>query len=269
MKISVLLSLYTKESPAFLESCLESLFHQTYFPDEVVIVYDGPVRQELQDCVDIWSSKLPIKVVKLPNNVGLGKALNHGLEFCSHDIVFRMDTDDICHETRVEKQLSYLQNNPSIGLISSTVGEFRDSIDEVHAFRKLPLTHSEIVRFAKKRNPFNHMAVAFRKDLVIAAGGYRSEYLYEDYALWVRMLQNGVNTANLPETLVFARTGNGMLTRRSGFKYAKSEFAAQVGFYKSGYLSCYELFRNLSVRLPLRLAPVSLLSFIYSNILRK
>lgn len=269
MKISVLLSLYKKESPVFLDLCLASLFYQTYFPDEVVIVYDGPITHELNDCVNNWSEKLPIKIVRLPNNVGLGEALNNGLKFCTHNIVFRMDTDDICHKDRFITQLSYFENNPEVGLLSSSVGEFKETIDDVYAYRKLPLTHGQILQFAKKRNPFNHMAVAFKKDLVLAAGGYQREYLYEDYALWVRMIQNGVITANLPETLVYARAGNGMAARRSGLKYAKSEFAAQVNFYRTGYLSFFELIRNLSIRIPLRLIPVSFLSLLYSTVLRK
>jgi len=269
MKISVLLSLYIKESPDFLHSCLASLYNQSKFPDEVVIVFDGPVTTKLNDCVVKWSEKLPIKIVRIQDNVGLGEALNIGLKSCSHNIVFRMDTDDICHKERFMKQTSYFEKNPEVGLLSSSVGEFRESVDDVYAYRKLPLTHSKILQFAKKRNPFNHMAVAFKKDLVISAGGYQREYLYEDYALWIRMIQNGVTTANLPETLVYARAGNGMAARRSGLKYAKSEFSAQVKFYKTGYLSFSELMRNLSIRLPLRLIPVSFLSLLYSTVLRR
>ncbi len=269
MKISVLLSLYNKESPEFLNVCLTSLHEQTLAPDEIVIVFDGPVTPELNDCVVKWSHKLPIIIIRLDNNVGLGEALNIGLKSCSHNLVFRMDTDDVCHKDRFLKQLSYFEHNPKVGLLSSSVGEFKESLDDVYAFRKLPLTHNEIIRYAKKRNPFNHMAVAFKKDLVLLAGGYKREYLYEDYALWVRMIQNGVITANLPDVLVYARTGNGMAARRSGIKYAKSEYTAQVNFYRTGHLTLIELVRNLSIRLPLRLIPVRLLSILYSTILRK
>ncbi|MCT7041711.1 amylovoran biosynthesis protein AmsE, partial [Salmonella enterica subsp. enterica serovar Pomona] len=95
------------------------------------------------------------------------------------------------------------------------------------------------------------------------------EYLYEDYALWMRMIQNGVITANLSDVLVFARTGNGMSARRAGLKYAKSEFSVQVDFYKKGYLTFPELIKNLLIRLPFRLLPVPLLSILYSTILRR
>lgn len=268
MKVSVLLSLYIKESPLFLNLCLDSLFKQSHLPDEVVIVLDGPITPELNKCLISWSNKLSIKIVPLEKNVGLGEALNIGLKFCTHNLVFRMDTDDVCHKDRFLKQLAYLESHPEVGLLSSTVGEFKHSVDDVYAYRKLPLSHQEIIKFAKKRSPFNHMAVVFKRDLVLAAGGYQHEYLYEDYALWVRMIQNGVYTANLPEPLVFARTGNGMAARRSGLKYAKSEFHAQVKFYKQGYLNIYELIRNLSIRIPLRLAPVSLLAYLYATLLR-
>ncbi|HIC8603596.1 glycosyltransferase [Citrobacter freundii] len=269
MNISVLLSLYVKESPFYLDECLESLYNQSRLPDEIVIVFDGPITPDLESCVYKWTKKLPIVIIKLEKNVGLGEALNIGMKHCKYNYVFRMDTDDICHKERLQKQVSYFEGNPHVGLLSSAIGEFNDNVDEIYAFRKPPLTHAEIVHYAKKRNPFNHMAVAFKKEMVLKAGGYKNEYLYEDYALWVRMIQNGVITANLSEALVFARTGNGMAARRSGFKYAKSEFLAQVGFYKIGFLNFAELIRNLAIRMPLRLIPTPLLSILYSTILRK
>ncbi len=269
MKISVLLSLYIKESPVYLQACLDSLYIQTLPADEVVIVFDGPLTPELENCVEKWSKKLPIKIVRLAKNVGLGEALNIGMKACSHDYIFRMDTDDICHKDRFMKQVAFFDKNPDVGIVSATIGEFSESYEDIYAHRKLPLTHEDILIFAKKRSPFNHMAVAFNKKMVSEAGGYQREYLYEDYALWVRMIQNGVITANLPETLVFVRTGNGMVARRSGIKYAKSEFQAQLTFYKIGYLNVFELARNLIIRMPLRLMPIPVLSFLYSSILRK
>ncbi|WP_285111210.1 glycosyltransferase [Leclercia adecarboxylata] len=266
---SVLLSLYKKEHACYLEACLKSLHKQTYPANEIIMVIDGPIPKELHRVLKEWEIKLPLVKVQLSENVGLGKALNEGLKFCTNDIVARMDTDDICHKDRFFKQIKYMDENPFVGLISSAVGEFKNNPSDIYAWRKLPLTHNEIIEFSKKRNPFNHMAVMFRKNLVEKAGAYQSEYLYEDYALWVRMIQNGVTTANLPDALVFARTGNGMAERRSGLKYARSEYLAQVKFFKTGHLTIVELIRNLAIRLPLRLFPLPILSLLYSTILRK
>ncbi|MHC8718791.1 glycosyltransferase [Salmonella enterica subsp. enterica serovar Abadina] len=133
-----------------LEACFASLANQSLLPAEIICVFDGPLSAELEDVVSKWSGSLNINIVRIPVNVGLGSALNKGLAQCSFNIVARMDTDDICHKDRFLKQISYLQQHPEVGLLSSTIGEFKNSINNVYAFRKLPLTHQEILRFVKK-----------------------------------------------------------------------------------------------------------------------
>ena len=97
MKFSVLMSVYRREQPAFLHECLQSLHAQTQPAHEIVVVLDGEITQDLQAALDEWRTRLPLKIVPLPQNVGLGKALNAGIEHCTHDYIFRMDSDDIAH----------------------------------------------------------------------------------------------------------------------------------------------------------------------------
>ncbi|ELK0490891.1 glycosyltransferase, partial [Escherichia coli] len=105
MNFSVLMSLYIKEKPEYLHECLKSLYEQTKQADEIVLVYDGPITNELDKVVNYWLNSLPIKIIKLSKNVGLGQALNKGLAQCENDYVARMDTDDICHPKRFEIQI--------------------------------------------------------------------------------------------------------------------------------------------------------------------
>ena len=103
---SVLLSVYKKEQPAYLRECLDSLFTQTLMPDEIVLVKDGPLTDELDRTIDEYVQLHPeLKVVALPQNRGLGCALNEGLKHCSFSLVARMDTDDIAKPERFEKQI--------------------------------------------------------------------------------------------------------------------------------------------------------------------
>ena len=110
MKFSVLMSLYIKENPQYLRECFESLVAQTHPADEIVLVFDGAVTPELEAVVSEFETKLPLNLVKLPKNLGLGKALNEGLKHCSHDWIFRMDTDDICVPDRFASKWRLLSN---------------------------------------------------------------------------------------------------------------------------------------------------------------
>src|SRR5580658_8350857 len=96
MKLSVLMSVYAKEYPAFFRVSLESLAAQTLPADEIVIVEDGPLGEELKAVIEVYKSCLPIVSLRLPVNVGLGAALREGLNVCQGEYVARMDSDDIC-----------------------------------------------------------------------------------------------------------------------------------------------------------------------------
>lgn len=77
MSFSVLMSLYNGESSEYLNDCLSSINSQILKPNQIVIVYDGPIRKELDDIVTRWEKQLPIHCVKLTSCTGLGNALNY------------------------------------------------------------------------------------------------------------------------------------------------------------------------------------------------
>lgn len=231
---SVLMSLYIKENPIFLDDCLKSLYEQTVQADEVVIVLDGPITQSLRNVLDKWHLKLPIKLVPLPENVGLGAALNCGLDKCSYPIVARMDTDDICVAQRFELQLNEFLKNKELALLGGTISEFDGDVSNIIGKRTVESDFNKIKHLAKFRNPFNHMTVMFKKDAVLNAGGYVHHHVMEDYNLWLRMLSRNNIVSNLPDILVNARAGMGMLSRRRGYSYIKSELQLAKLKYKLG-----------------------------------
>lgn len=269
MKFSVLMSLYTKEKAEYLQQCLLSLTQQTLLADEIVLVFDGEIDDDLQQVVNDFDDKLPFKIVRLEQNVGLGKALNAGLAQCSYDWVLRMDTDDIATPDRFFKQIDFIKNHPKISVLGGQIIEFKNQINDSQIIKSVPITHEDIIKYAKSRNPINHMTVAFRKSVVLAVGSYRHAPLYEDYDLWVRLLLNQCQFANLPEVLVYARAGDMMYQRRGGWDYAKNEFLMLYQFYQLGFLSVRQWLKNLVIRLPVRLLPNVMRVWIYQILLRK
>ena len=267
---SALLSLYKKEHPSQLRQSLNSLFSQTLLPDEIILVKDGPLTPELDTIVSDYAARYPfLKVVPLPQNQGLGKALNEGLKHCSYDLVARMDTDDIAKPERFERQIKVFEEHPELDLVGAWIDEFEGTPQHILSVRRVSETSEEIREYCKKRCPVNHPVVMFRKSAVQAAGSYQHFPLFEDYYLWVRMLRNGAKFYNIQESLLFFRTSPDMFKRRGGLKYAMDELRFQSMMRKMGMIGWKRFVLNVSIRFPARIIPNSLRGFFYKKLMRK
>lgn len=266
MSFSVLLSIYYKENPRWFSRAMQSIWdEQTVKPDEIVLVQDGPLTKELETEIEKWQEKLGavLKCVPLEQNVGLGEALNIGLQYCSCELVARMDTDDIARPNRFEKQLAAFQHK-DIDICGSWVTEFDKDEQVITGTRRLPQDHIDLMRFAKTRCPMNHPSVMYKKSVVQSAAGYQHMMWLEDYYLWVRMLLAGACFYNIQEPLVHMRAGIGQLERRSGLAYAKSELRLLSEFKKLGFLSVPGYLKAAFLRIPVRLTPRVFVRLIYS-----
>jgi len=268
MKLSVLMSVYDRESPAYLRECLDSLVMQTLPADEVVVVEDGPLGEQLKTTIAQYRKILPIVSLPLPTHVGLGAALRVGVNRCLGEYVARIDSDDICVPNRFQRQIGFLENNRAVDVVGGAIAEFDHDFSAPCSIRHLPAGGQVLRRFAKSRTPMNHMTVVFRKASVVNAGSYESCEGFEDYHLWARMLTRGYSLLNLKDVLVYARCGNGMQERRGGFVYLKRDIRFQLFLHKLGLVSASECFGNILVRSPVRLAPRAVRSFCYRLFLR-
>lgn len=272
MKFSVLLSLYFKENASYLDACFDSIwFKQSVKPSEIILVLDGPIGDELTQCVEKWKKVIGVslRVVPLTKNVGLGNALNEGLKYCSNEWVFRMDTDDICMPDRFEKQILFIKFNPEVVLFGGQVLEFESEPNDMNVLKSVPVLYQDIKMFAQKRCPFNHMTVAYKKSIIEKMGGYQHHLFMEDYNLWLRVIGAGYKVANLIDVILYARVGNGMHARRKGYEYIKSE--KQLLNLKKELKLQNPLYANMLflIRSMFRLMPSALLGKIYNIFLRK
>jgi len=268
MGLSALTSVYGGERPEFLRQSLESIAAQTVRADQVVIVKDGLLGSELESVLASYDEALPIVTVQLEKQGGLGLALSAGLAECRNELIARMDSDDISLPHRFERQLAFLLENPAVAAVGGTIGEFVNDPGTIASVRKLPCGGAELKRFAKFRNPLNHMTVMFRRSAVLAAGGYRDFPGLEDYDLWARLLMLNLEIRNISEILVLARCGDGMLRRRGGVSYARSEMRLFRQFLRMGFISAPEFALNVLVRTPVRILPAALRSLVYGRLLR-
>jgi O104-antigen biosynthesis beta-1,3-galactosyltransferase len=269
MKLSVLLSVYARESPAFLRESLESLAAQSLPADEVVLVEDGPLGNPLRQTIEEFRARLRIVSLRLPAQAGLGMALREGLSICQGEYVARMDSDDICVTHRFERQVGFLNAYPDVDVVGSAIAEFDQDPAHAHSVRVLPAEGEALLRFARHRTPMNHVTVMARRASLEAAGGYEACRFFEDYHLWARMLTRGFRLHNLREVLVYVRCGNGMQARRGGLGYLKEEIEFQSHLCDLGLQSSAGALLNILIRGPVRLAPGSVRSLCYRLLLRQ
>lgn len=270
LKFSVLMPVYAKEKPEYFSLALESIFNQSLVPNEVVVVQDGPLTLDLYTVISQFMDKFPsiMKIVNLEKNSGLGIALNHGIEACSYDWIARMDSDDFSVYDRFKKQVNYLAEHPEVDLLGSNIQEYDEDMTKVISVRKVPESHDEIIASIKKRSPFNHMTVFYRKTKVIERGSYEDCISFEDYYLWCKLAIGGLKFHNLQENLVNMRTGNAIAKRRGGKKYLLNMLGFQKRIYKLGMLSFLELTGNILIRGTVAVLPASLRVFLYRKSLR-
>lgn len=268
---SVAISVYKNDNPVFFDRALESITDkQTIKPDEVVLVVDGPVSDETNEVIDKYASKYNFNVIRLEKNGGLGNALKIATENCKNNLIARMDSDDVAIDNRFEQQLNFLNENPSVDIVGGNISEFVDLESNVISFRNVPSKDIELKKFTKKRCPFNHMTVMYKKESIFKAGGYIDWHYNEDYFLWIRMAMKGAVFANTGTLLVNVRTGIDQISRRGGRKYFESECKLQGFMLKNNYISLFRYLINVTERLIVQLLmPKKLRVLFYKKIVRK
>lgn len=219
---------------AIWASCAHKWYYKTFPPQKTAVVYD----------------------------------VRHGIKHCKNELVARMDSDDIAYPDRCEKQIAVFNTHSEVSICSGIVEEFTIDPHTVDTRRVPPETNAEIVEFAKKRNPFNHPCVMYKKSAVEAVGSYQDFYLLEDYYLWLRMLMAGYQGYNIQEPLLHMRAGSDMYLRRAGWKYAKTQAKLFKFMKQQGFIGEGQYIKSCVIRSGSALAPNWLRKFMFERVLR-
>jgi glycosyltransferase involved in cell wall biosynthesis len=193
-KISVIMPVYNGEK--YLHDAIQSILDQTFTDFELLVINDGSKDLSLEIIQKFLDPR--IQLINLEKNIGLIAVLNLAFARAKGEIVIRMDQDDLAMSDRFQKQVDYLENHPSIGV----VGTFCDKIGAQSGLMKFPIDHDHIKIHALFDNPIAHPTIAVRRRL-LPETPYDAKYVHtEDYALWTRLLDSGVRFHILPEALL-------------------------------------------------------------------
>jgi glycosyltransferase involved in cell wall biosynthesis len=214
---------------ATLRQALNSILAQDVVGLELLIVDDSSQDESGQIIEEYAACDARVTSIHNERNFGLAATLNRGLELAQHELVARMDQDDEALPGRLEHQLDFMRNHPSVAVVGTFVfamGRTRRSDRLV----RLPVTSREIARTLPVRNCLYHPTVMFRRSNVLAAGGYRHEFRNaEDYDLWLRLSKHH-DLANIPLPLLRYRLSPGGMTLARRWEQQYYATLAQVAF---------------------------------------
>lgn len=271
-KYTVLMSVYYKENPDYLNKSINSMLKQTVKPDEFIIIKDGKLTFELNKVIDNYKIKYPnlFKVLSNKTNLGLGLSLKRGIKESKNELIARMDSDDYSDLTRCEKELCCFAKDSTLGMVGTFEAEFIDDIDNVVSIHRVPENMDEIKKFMHRRCAVLHPTVMYKKSAVINSGNYHNVPLYEDYDLFARMiLKYNVKTYNIQENLYYIRTSKDFYKRRGGIKYAKTVLKFKWGQFKQGYMTWSDFIISGLGQAAVCIMPNKVREQIYNNFLRK
>lgn len=268
---SVLMSVYKRDNPSYLDIALKSIEQQTVKPKEIVLVEDGPISKELRSIIEEHCSRSNIKFkkVKLKRNCGLGKALQIGTDHVSTKWIARMDSDDISVPRRFELQLNEIMKNPDLAVIGGQIKEFAGEPSNVVGYRRVPITEPMLRKFIKWRSPFNHPSVMLNKVILKKVGGYIPYGNLEDYYLWARVISNDFHVKNINQVLLNMRVDDGMYKRRGKISNIRYFYRLRNFMYMHNMLKWYEKIWGDWVMTLNILIPGWLRKYVYQHMLHK
>jgi len=214
-KFSILLPY--KDAAETLDECLDSISQQTLQDYELLAIDDQSSDGSTQR-IDLFAQQ-DARIRKLTNpGQGIVSALNIGLQQASAPLIARMDADDRMLPERLALQFETLSNNPRLTLLGTQVALFpqdliQQGFHEYIAWQNRCTDHATIINDIYIESPFAHPSLAYRRDPVIQAGGYREGPFPEDYDLWLRMYQTGHLMAKLPKILLEWRDSKARTSR--------------------------------------------------------
>jgi glycosyltransferase involved in cell wall biosynthesis len=199
-----------------LVAAIASILTQSHRAYELLVIDDGSNDGTAQFLDQITDPRLRVLT---RNRQGLVAALNWGLSEARHDVIARMDADDVSHPRRLELQLEHLLRHPevaAVGCCYDVVDDDGRPLTRVHTAGEPGYIHRQLFF----RNVLPHAGMMYRRDAVVSAGGYRDVGPAEDYDLWMR-LSSAHDIASLPQVLLtYRRSPGGISATAAGLQRA-------------------------------------------------
>lgn len=195
-EISVIMTVYNTPED-YLKAAVESILNQS-FKDFEFIIIDDCSKKNPESIISSYNDSRII-FVRNKENLGVNLAPNVGLKIAKGKYIFRMDSDDIAHPDRLQKQKDFLDKNPQVDVLGTAFEKF-PKLQVI----KYPQDDEQIkytMRFL--HNAICNPSVAIRKSSIdeLNMKYSKEDTVCEDYGMWLRYIDK-LTFANLDEVLL-------------------------------------------------------------------
>lgn len=242
--VSVVMPAYNAEK--YISEAIESILNQTFRDFEFIIVDDGSADKTWEIIQEYAKKDKRIIPVKNEENLKICKTLNKGIDLSRGKYIARMDADDWSFETRIEKQVFFMEDNPNVVVCGGYIEVCNENLSPMYT-RKYPLTDKSIRKKLFIYSPFAHPSVMFRTFPI-----KREEYIYdynlhdaEDYDLYFRLGKRG-KFANLKDVLIKYRVSDNSISHKKHVRqglltlYIRCKAVIKYGYKIPPYLLLFQ-----------------------------
>lgn len=196
--VSIIITTYNNEE--YIKSSIESCLLQTYPNIEIIVIDDGSTDNTYKILKDYIENK-KIKYY-YQSNMERIVARNNGLKYAKGQYINFLDADDLLEKNKIEKQVFFLENNPSYEAVYCQTSYFNDNGEEIYNY--LP---------KYKFNKYFNLALNIGNFIVIHSVLFKKNDIFfdkhslhlEDWDFWLQFIAKGYKIGYIDEILVKTR----------------------------------------------------------------
>ena len=217
--LSVVIPNYNKEK--YLETCIKSVFEQSYRPLEVIVVDDCSTDNSVKIIQNMKSRYPELRVVKLDENSGVSNARNVGLAAAKGEYITFLDSDDFYSSSqKLENEMRLIYDNWEQPLLSYSKIVFVDETGKKLQGYTLPnkeYFQGNVLRdFILGKNHFicTIRDYCVKKSILQEVGGYSEKMsLFEDLDILLRLLSRCNAICTFQDGTAYRLNTNGLSCR--------------------------------------------------------
>lgn len=192
--VSVIMPAYNAEK--YIEEAISSVVSQTHENWELLILDDCSTDRTVEIAERFAGLDARIRLLRNPQNMGVAKTRNRGLDLAQGEWIALLDSDDVWHRDKLEKQLA-LAEQAGAELVYTSYELFAGAKSKIADYYVPAKTD---YRHMLKENVIGCSTVMLHRSLC-RQFHFRQDVYHEDYALWLEILRNGYTAAGCTDIL--------------------------------------------------------------------